>query len=131
MKKQSFFEIDGKTYDIGVTSLKRSASILDGSGAGRVKSGVMIRDIIGTYYNYSMSIDTSNISPKDYDELYELITAPVDYHTVTFPYGQKTLTFKAYISGAEDNLKKTEVYPENEWTDLEIKFVATGPQRIP
>ncbi len=122
--------MDGVSYDLILQpgGLKRSASVLDGSNAGRVKSGRMQRDIIGTFYNYSLLLNTSNLTADAYDRLYEVLTAPQDSHIVTFPYGQGDLTFEAYISNAEDVLKY--VYPNrNLWGDLAINFVSMEPNR--
>lgn len=122
--------VDGKTYNIDVTSLKRSASVLDGSNAGRVLSGLMVRDIIGTYYNYDLTFGRSSLSPADYDALYETLTAPVDYHTITVPYGQTTKTFEAYVSNASDVLRRM-TDKGNLWGELTIKFTAMEPNRRP
>lgn len=121
-------EIDGHSYNVAVTGIKRKAAVLDGKNAGRVLSGRMVRDIIGTYYNYDVSFGTSLLSPTDYDALYELLTAPVDYHTIIIPYGQESLTFQAYVANASDTLRRmTENY--NHWGDLTITFTAMEPQR--
>ena len=51
------FTVDGMEYrNIHVLSIKRSFAILDGDNAGRTMDGAMRRDIIGTYYNYSLEI---------------------------------------------------------------------------
>lgn len=123
-------KIDGKTFNVGVTSLKRGAAVLDGENAGRVLSGRMVRDIIGTYYNYDLTFGTSNLSPADYDVLYDLLTAPVDCHTITVPYGQHTKTFEAYVSNASDTLKHM-TDKMNLWGELTIKFTAMEPDRRP
>ena len=121
-------EIDGHSYNVAVTGIKRKAAVLDGKNAGRVLSGRMVRDIIGTYYNYDVSFGTSLLSPTDYDALYELLTAPVDYHTIIIPYGQESLTYQAYVANASDTLRRmTENY--NHWGDLTITFTAMEPQR--
>ena len=131
MAKQKFFSIDGKHYDVGVSELTRSAAILDGEKAGRVKSGNMIRDIIGTYYNYTITIATNRLSATDYDELYEKLTAPVESHTMVFPYGQSTISFKAYIANVEDSLSNIGVGSTTEWGGLKVQFTAMKPQRTP
>ena len=62
------FTIDGVEYkNIHVVSVKRSFSVLDGENAGRTMDGAMQRDIIGTYYNYSLEIDPSESGPEEYD----------------------------------------------------------------
>ena len=52
------FKIDGNSYDVEIGSIKRKFSVLDGDKAGRAADGSMMRNIIGTYYNYSMQINT-------------------------------------------------------------------------
>lgn len=123
--------IDGVSYpNIHVVSIKRSFSVLDGPNAGRVLTGRMERDVIGTYYNYSMEVDASESAPAEYDNFYEVISTPQDSHTIQVPYGQGTLTFEAYITNGDDNL---DIIGENanRWGDLSINFIAISPQRVP
>lgn len=128
----SVFTIDGKAYNVFVPAdgIRRDGRILDGKNAGRTLSGSMIRDIVGTYYNYSISIDADNTDSAEYDELYNVITAPVDSHLLEVPYGQTTLVFEAYITSAADTLKSM-AGGVNRWGDLTISFVAMEPQRRP
>jgi hypothetical protein len=64
----SVLSLDGKAYpNLHVVSLKRSFSVLDGDNAGRVMTGAMKRDIIGTYYNYSLEIDSVTSNPEEYE----------------------------------------------------------------
>lgn len=127
----SVFTLDGKAYNVFVPAdgIRRSGQILDGENAGRTLSGGMIRDIIGTYYNYSISIDTQQTDYAEYDALYEELTAPVDFHILTVPYGQGTITFDAYITSAEDTLQS--MAGGNRWGNLTINFIAMDPHRRP
>ena len=52
------FVIDGNDYSAIVTSLTRNFSVADGENAGRTTDGRMHRDLIGTYYNYSITLKT-------------------------------------------------------------------------
>lgn len=120
--------VDGKKYNVLVTGLKRSFQVLDGENAERALSGRMIRDIIGTFYNYEMTLQPKIGKYADYDALYEVLSAPVASHKVVLPYGQRTLTFNAYVTAGQDNLirkKSTESY----WTGLTVQFIAMAPQR--
>jgi len=127
----SVFKIDRVEYpSVYVTKLTRSFNILDGENAGRVKIGDMVRDVIGTYYNYSMELDTSEASLAEYDALYEVLSSPDDYHTVVVPYGQTTLEFKAYITNGDDELLSME-NKRNLWGKLKVNFIAMQPQRRP
>ena len=126
----SVFTLDGKSYNMIVPAdgIKRSFQILDGDNAGRTISGIMKRDIIGTYYNYEITVHPKSFDPEEYDDFYESISAPVDSHTLTFPYGQTTLTFQAYITNGEDILMFMED-GVNYWEGLTIRFLAMAPQR--
>ena len=127
----SILSLDGKEYpNLHVVSLKRSFAVLDGDNAGRVMTGAMTRDIIGTCYNYSMEIDPVSSDLAEYDEFYEAISAPVDSHVLTVPYAQTTLTFDAYVANGEDELV-SKYGSRNEWQNLAINFVAMKPKRTP
>ena len=127
----SILSLDGKEYpNLHVVSLKRSFAVLDGDNAGRVMTGAMTRDIIGTYYNYSMEIDPVSSDLSEYDEFYESISAPVDSHVLTVPYAQTTITFDAYVANGEDELV-SKYGSRNDWQNLAINFVAMKPKRTP
>lgn len=126
------FTVDGVQYNVLIPrdGLKRSGQILDGDDAGRLQNGCMERDIIGTYYNYTLTIDTKGMRMSEYDALYEVLTAPVDYHVVTLPYGQGVISFDAYVSGVEDNLIMAQA-SGNTWGGMTVNFVAMAPKRVP
>lgn len=129
MSNNYVFSVDGVQYSkLHVVSLKRSFAVLDGENAGRTMDGAMQRDIIGTYYNYSLEIDPSGSDPAEYDSFYEVISSPSDSHSVSFPYGQSSLEFEAYVSNGEDEL--WDIFKgQNRWTNLTVNFIAMTPQR--
>lgn len=127
---QDLFTIDGVTYNVIVPNggLKRNFQILDDDTAGRVLSGEMHRSIIGTYYNYTIELDTSRMSKSEYDNMYEVLSAPQESHIIQVPYGQLSYAFRAYITAGEDVLE-TSSNGERTWKGLSINFVAMAPQR--
>lgn len=129
---QKYIILDGKEYKgIRVLSVKRNFSVTDGDNAGRLSvSGKMVRDIIGTFYNYQFTIDPKNSNRKDYDAFYEAITSPEDSHTIVVPYGQGTFTFEAYITTGSDELVLIGD-DANEWKNLSFNVIAMEPQRTP
>lgn len=121
--------IDGTSFDVGVEYIKRQARIEDGPNAGNSKRGDWIRDVYGTFYDYILAFDTSSgLSREDYDTLYDILTAPVEFHTLVVPYGQSTLSFQAGITGAEDNVILMD--DGTVWGNLSITFRAKSPQRL-
>lgn len=120
--------IDSQTFPhIHFTSIKRNFEVLDGENAGRLMSGEMERDIIGTYYNYTAEIEADDNYPAEYDSFYEIISAPDPSHTITVPYGQTTLTFTAYVTQGSDELLY--MVNGNRWGNLSFNFIAMSPQR--
>ena len=121
--------IDGTSFDVGVEYIKRQARIEDGPNAGNSKRGDWIRDVYGTFYDYILAFDTSSgLSREDYDTMYGILTAPVEFHTLVVPYGQSTLSFNAGITGAEDNVILMD--DGTVWGNLSITFRAKSPQRL-
>lgn len=123
--------LDGVTYaTLHVTKISRSFSVLDGENAGRVASGAMLRDVLGTFYNYSVEIDADAASRSDYDTFYDAISAPVDSHELVIPYAQETITFEAYVTQGSDELLAM-LPSANRWGNLSFNFIAMAPQRTP
>ena len=123
--------MDGVTYaHIRVMKLTRSFAVLDGENAGRVISGTMQRDIIGTYYNYQAEVLADPTAREEYDSFYYAISAPVDSHTLVVPFAQATLTFQAYVTQGQDDLMVMEENA-NRWGNLSFSFIAMAPQRTP
>ena len=126
------FKIDNKAYPtVRVTSIKRKFNIADGPLAGRNVQGEMIRDVIGTFYNYTLELWCNRLSSDEYDELYEIISSPQDSHVLEVPYGQRTLTFDAYITSGDDELKHMSETQGNFWQGISCSFVAMKPARRP
>lgn len=120
--------VDGMLYPLYVVSCKRSFQVLDGANAERAQAGNMIRDIIGTYYNYTIQVEHDENNREAYDEFYEVISSPVASHKISFPYGQDVLTFDAYVTAGEDNVQSiTDV--ATTWSGLSLQFIAMKPQR--
>lgn len=121
-------EIDGIEYDAIVTSLERSFEVSDSDSTGRTKDWVMHRDPMGTFYNYKVSIDCRDRTL--YDKIYEVISAPVAYHVMTFPYAQQTLAMKMYVTKGSDKIK---VIKKDKgivlWSELSFNCIAMEPQR--
>lgn len=122
--------VDGREYDVDVRSITRKFQVLDGSKATRVMTGNMIRDIIGSFYNYTMEIETERLNRVEYDDLYEKLSAPVDSHRVTVPYGQITIEDDFYVTAGED-VVKAEDKNGRTWSGLSIDFVTMAPLRRP
>lgn len=125
-----YITLDGTEYKVRVVfgSLRRSFAVVEGPNSGQAITGKYIRDIIGTGYSYTMDIEPDQRFPKDYDAFYEVITAPVESHSVIMPYGQDVLEFAAAVESGEDILGPT-LGGVTRWKGLSVTFTAIKPQR--
>ena len=124
--------MDGTTYRLRVKfkTLGRSFRVEDGDNAGDMLSGLYKRDVIGTYYDYSMEVEPDPQYPGDYDNFFDAISAPVDSHSITVPYGQSTLTYTAMVTSGAD-VYQGKVAGVERWAGLQVQFTAQKPQREP
>jgi len=126
------FTYDGKNYDIRVIKLKRSFAKLSTDQSGRVQSGNMFIDLIGTFYNYDITIDATDSNRAELDRFWEDISAPKPFVTVVFPYNQSELTFVAYVTqGDQELIRHNPKTRANKWGSIALSFVAQKPQRRP
>lgn len=122
--------IDSQTFAVGVSKIARRAVIQDGQNEGTAKDYSWIRDVAGTLYTYVLYFDVANgLSPTDYDTLYYLLSEPVEFHTLTVPFGQSTITFSAGIQDVNDQMVVMD--DGNIWGSLSITFKPQAPQRLP
>ena len=130
------FTYDGKSYGIHVISLSRSFAKLSTDQSGRVQSGEMFIDLIGTYYNYTITVEAEDGDMEELDRFWEDISAPKAFVTVVFPYNQSTLTYSAYVTQGNQNFicrhfsKRLKLF-RNLWGPITLNFVSKGPQRRP
>ena len=128
----SCFKVDGIEFTKAVVDKpKRSFQILDGENAGRlIRIAKMERDVLGTFYNYNMTIDSRFMTREEYDTLYDLLSAPDDSHMIEIPYAQGTWVYEAYVTNGTDELIGIR-NGVNIWGNLSINFIAMEPQRRP
>ena len=128
MKFKKGIMIDGIYFDIPMVSLKRTADFLD-KYAERTEDGELQRELIGVYYNYTLTAGTStDFGETDYEAFWNKMTEPVEFHDISIPTQSGYYTFRGYISSVSDEYKKI---LENEavFTGFTCKLTAKGPAR--
>ena len=124
MANSKYLIIDGTTYEVPILNLDRTGDILDLT-ANRTEDGNLHREVIGTYYNYTLTIGTIN-DPVLYETLWQVLTAPVASHTVELPHDH--VSYEAYVSSCKDNIRliTNDGYRAK---GLSCKFTAMNPAR--
>ncbi|MDR1940028.1 MAG: hypothetical protein LBQ40_04455 [Clostridiales bacterium] len=126
------FKIDGREFNVTIEQggIERQFSVYDTKNSERLENGDMFRDVLGTYYNYSVKIDSRALVPDEYDELYETLSAPVEFHTFEMPYGQITRVFQGYVTNGKDNYTG-KIGGANRWGGLSFNMIAKELARLP
>lgn len=119
--------IDDEEFDVGIVKITRKAS-LNSESLGVTLDGTKHYEVKGTYYDYEVSFNVKAMNLEEYDTLYELITAPVEYHIVTLPYGQSSITFKAKTSISSDSIVFNYTNARK-WGGFTVTFEALELQR--
>lgn len=118
--------IDGITYNVPVISIKRKADFLD-KYADRNEDGDLLRGLLGVYFNYQLQLG-STTDTAEYARLWDKLTEPVEFHTVTVPDEAGDYTFTAYFAGVGDEIRKV-TEAKNYWKNLTVNFIAKSPAR--
>ena len=117
--------IDGTEYPVRITELKRKADILD-KYAERSEDGNLHREVIGTYYNYTLKIGVKAGERNLYNTLFDVLSAPVPSHDIELPHDH--IQFEAYFSSIQDGIR----YVDDDGYDtdgLSCKLTCMKPRR--
>lgn len=125
--------LDGETYRVRVRAdlpLEESFHIEQGENYMVLLNGEESPDVLGTYYDHTLYVEPDPRYFDDYDAFYQAISAPVDFHTITMPHGQATLTYKAKVVSGSHKLRGV-IAGQRRYYGLQVNFQATAPQREP
>lgn len=130
-----YVKIGGKVWDVLVTEITESFSILYSENTGRTMSqgAGMTLDPLGTFFNYKVTFQRKQGYEKAYDDLFDFVSIPrYDGIDVEIVHNQTTLKYKAYISQGERALKRIDpktnkVY----WDKFTLNIVPMSAQVLP
>lgn len=127
MAGSKYLIIDNITFPVAIVGLGRKGDILDLT-ANRTEDGVLHREVIGTFYNYTLNI----IAPNDkalYESLWWKLTEPVASHQIQLPYQPEP--FEGYFGSCKDDVKLIDTNGTFIGTGISCNLVATRPARTP
>lgn len=136
----NYFRINGKSYNVVVTSLEENFEILYTENSGRTldDGAPMTLDPIGTFFGHKITIKRKIGFESEYDELYLLLAQPrrvektEDALLFEVAHLQETIAYRAYVSKGARALKKIDentgkVY----WGELSLNIVPIEAQVLP
>ena len=127
MPTSKYLKIDGTEYQVAIVGLGRKGDILDLT-ANRNEDGVLHREVIGTFYNYTLNI----IAPTDpalYESIWWKLTEPVASHQVQLPYQPEP--FEGYFGSCKDDVNLIDKNGRFIGKGISCSLTATRPSRTP
>lgn len=129
----NYCKINGQSFDVtvAISDIEETFNVLDGSNSGRVMSGRMIRDVIGTYIGHKITFFNGK-SNADFDALWDYLIAHSvdDYVNLEAADGQTSLSYQAYYTSGTRSLRSA-ADGTNVWDEIEINFVPMDAQVKP
>lgn len=125
--------MDGRTYKVRVRydePVEEVATLVEGENAGDMLSYRHERDLAGTFFGHTMSVEPDPRYPEEYDAFFDALSAPVDAHTVTMPHGQGTVTYEAMVSSVR-RVSRGIVGGVRRWSGMSVSFSSIRPVRLP
>lgn len=130
----SYIKLNGKEFDadVAISSYNRNFNVLDGENSGRVMTGRMVRDIIGTYIGHKIRVFRRGDNYARLDEFWDyLIEHSVDDSVMLEAAdGQTSISYEAYYTTGSQDIERV-VNGVNYWGEIEINFVPMDAQVKP
>lgn len=122
-------KIDGEEWSgkIILESLAENFEIIfDGDEVYTQSNRLYSGEPVGTRYSHSVQARRNPlIENAEWDRFYNLLSAPVESHTVEVPHGRGTLTYEAKIRTGTRALKEIGVWGDT----IDFEFVPLDVQR--
>ena len=127
----NYIKLNGVEFDadVAISAYNRNFNVLDGPNAGRVLTGRMIRDVIGTYLGHKITVFRRGDDYAGLDEFWEYLYQHSIDDSVLLEAadGQKTISYQAYYTSASQDIEKVEK-GVNFWCEIEVNFIPIDAQ---
>lgn len=130
----SYIKLNGIKFDadVAISAYNRNFNVLDGENAGRVMTGRMIRDIIGTYIGHKVTVFRRGNNYAGLDKFWDYLVAHSVDDSVMLEAadGQKTISYEAYYTSASQDIEQV-IDGVNYWGEIEVNFIPMEAQVTP
>lgn len=128
-----YCKINGRSYDVLVTAIEESFSVLYSENTGRTISGGarMTLDPIGTFISHKVTFKRSKENFSEFDALFDFLARPRDDgFFVEIVHNQTVLRYEAYVSSGARAIKKISNNMAF-WGELSVTFTPMEAQVLP
>ena len=130
----SYIKLNGRSFDadVAISKYNRNFNVLDGENAGRVMTGRMVRDIIGTYIGHKITVFRRGDNYAGLDEFWDYLVAHSvdDSIMLEAADGQTTISYEAYYTSASQDIEQV-IDGVNYWGEIEVNFIPMEAQVPP
>lgn len=130
----SYIKLNGIEFDadVAISAYTRSFNVLDGENAGRVMTGRMIRDVIGTYIGHKVRVFRRGNNYDGLDAFWDYLVehSVDDFVLLEAADGQAAIEYEAYYTSGTQEIEKVE-NGVNYWGEIEINFIPMEAQVTP
>lgn len=130
----SYIKINGITFDadVAISKYNRYFNVLDGENSGRVMTGRMVRDVLGSYLGHKITVFRRGDNYKGLDDFWDYLFAHSVDDSVMLEAadGQTTISYEAYYTSASQDIEKVE-NGANYWGEIEVNFIPMDAQVKP
>lgn len=130
----SYIRLNGVEFDaeVAISAYNRNFNVLDGENAGRVMTGRMVRDVIGTYIGHKLTVFRRGDNYAGLDRFWDYLVAHSVDNSVMLEAadGQNTISYEAYYTSASQDMERVDD-GVNYWGEIEINFIPMNAQVRP
>lgn len=131
----NYVEIDGKPYDVIVSSIQRSPEIRQSENAGATlaEGAEETLDPLGTFITYIVGFTRKQGKEIEFDNLWETLIKPrYDGVWVNIVYNQTKLKYKARFEISPQAVDKIDkITGKVYWGEISVNIVPTKAQVLP
>lgn len=131
----NYCALGGRSFDVIVTAIEESFSILYTENTGRTLGigAPMTLDPLGTFFSHKVTFKRCKENVEEFDKLYEFLTIPrYDGFEIEIVHNQTTIKYKAYVSQGTRALQRiVEKIKKVLWGELQVNFVPIEAQVKP
>lgn len=135
-----YFRVNGKKYEVIVTSLEENFNILYSENTGRTlaEGAPVTLDPLGTFFGHKVAVRRKNGHEREFDDLYQLVSRPLrvekeeDALLFEVAHLQDSIAYRAYVStGTRAVTRIDEKTGKVYWGELSLNIVPIKAQVLP